>query len=1707
MPTAAATSTPTRTPTRTATPTATPSRTPTPTRTPAACADPYEPNETFATAWPLSPLDPAGYRSYICSAADTDYFRFAAVLRDRITVTLSDLQADYDLELYDPSGTRVLLSSHPGAANESLVFEASNLAGDYRVRVLGVGGVFNATKAYLLKIDVTTTIPPPIVVNATNDPGDGVCNASHCTLREAIEAVNATAGSTLLHVEFAIPTTDPQFDGTVWTISLASPLPAIAHAIDLDASTQAANVRNSNANGPEIVVDGSRAGADVDGLVLDGVVGATIRGLVIRGFGGAGIRLDAGRGSNVWGCYIGTDHTGMTAAANRDGVVASGTSHWIGGNTPPDANLISGNTRYGVHLSGATSTRLAGSFIGTSRGGTGGLGNGSHGVYLSDGASSCTIGGSGAGAGNVISGNEGDGVQLNGWGVEDNAVRANLIGLNAAATAAIPNNDGVRVDSARGTEIDNGNMISGNRGAGIRLLDGASDNTIAANFIGTNAREIIHLGNGAGGVRIEGGSHDNTVGSWNAIAYNVGDGVSVEGRESVANTITRNSITLNSGKGIHLGGFGNRELEPPRIGVVTTSYTDGTACPLCRVELFTDFGGEGQYYEHSATADGDGNWTVGAGGVMSFLRATATDPDGNTSEFSTCADPNEPNGDTATAESITLGVARTGFLCGSDDLDYFRFPAQAGAVITLESSVPAIAGAVIVAPGGGWPELDCTHPDTGTSRCTTIASDSGDHFVRVSADPYFPPGPDEPYTVKVETEMTGGSVSAWIDEGWLSRPEVHKLIPDADGPAAVTYVELVAKVTAYTGAGIRAYVTADVPDDTLGELVDVTQRPSVGAALSPVESWSRTGVGRHEAVVDLPATTRSFASTQLVFRYAIQPGAAEGRVTPTVELRFGPGDPVIASDDAPRVRLVTRPPVIILTSRHHLYDPAHGYDLFGSAVLLDELTALAQNPYQATRGFFPGVIYYVDDYSTTARDWDHLTFNATSESTANVAAWEIDALLDDWIEDASDGMPVYILLVGDDDVIPFFRKDDPTDGDDTESAHTSTDAALGPIVNNDFFLTDNPYGDTDGSDWNHGRLEKTVGRLVGDTALDLITFLGNALEGPALGDSHRAILASWDTFDLRLFGFDNDAREAVDDWGFSFGDGMVDDNQWRRSDYISAISSPFTILVNGTHSNQKETSTPPWPDGDGVSAEAYRDTITAETGRLRPFFGLGGCRTGYSLVTDSLIDRLIREGASGFFANPGISYGFPSGSVEYTEEIFNRFWRRALPAGGGEASLGYALRQAKSDYSTGYWGPMDRKGAMQATYFGVPWTRIPRVGVGRSAGASLPVGPAVFAVPDRMAATTYSVSAVVDASQYSLDRSTAPGFDLVAIEGFSPTPEAGPMLPARDLELVLPAGAAVTGVVVQRSGETSLGTLRIPTYRPGVALSPAPVPERWEATPASVGSVPAHAAVVDVAPGEGCQVAHVHVIPVTYDAASGHASVATSMIVTVTYTADIPVAMQDVEVGPSPAAPGGAVSASARVYNVSSQALEVGTQIAIVDLEGHEASRSAGPNVIVPAGGSASATAQTVAPSEEGGYVVRLSCLLGSSPAATASRAINVVAGQVARLEGPDLVRPGETAVFRVTCSNLTAVTRNVRLEMRVADAEGTPIASLEPVEVEVPPVSEATGTFRWSTAGVPRGDYTVRLTAAREGGEAMTLGRRLTVASGPRRHLTEPAP
>ena len=80
--------------------------------------------------------------------------------------------------------------------------------------------------------------------------------------------------------------------------------------------------------------------------------------------------------------------------------------------------MISGNTDDGVLFnvqntdSGPTDNVVAGNLIGTNAAGTAALGNGDDGVLIEAGATAITIGGTTASARNIISGNANDGVEI-----------------------------------------------------------------------------------------------------------------------------------------------------------------------------------------------------------------------------------------------------------------------------------------------------------------------------------------------------------------------------------------------------------------------------------------------------------------------------------------------------------------------------------------------------------------------------------------------------------------------------------------------------------------------------------------------------------------------------------------------------------------------------------------------------------------------------------------------------------------------------------------------------------------------------------------------------------------------------------------------------------------------------------------------------------------------------------------------------------------------------------------------------------------------------------------------------------------------------------------------------------------------------------------------------------------------------------------------
>ncbi len=335
-------------------------------------------------------------------------------------------------------------------------------------------------------------------VTRTADSGPG-------TLRQALTDADNGSGLPADVIEFALSGPGPH------TIALSSDLPAITDPVSIRGNTQSGYTGT-----PLIEVDGNDNAAT--GLrVRSGTV--EVRGLSLVGFSGTGILIDDGNGGvTVAGCYVGVRADGTTGLGNDIGIeVERVTQVVVGGPGDDDGNVISGNAGRGLSVVSFNTLfgsdviaglRVEGNQIGTDAAGTGDLGNGGTGIFLSGRYEDAQI------LDNLVSGNDNNGIHLStvdGPGDPVVMIQGNRVGTDAAGTAVIENiNNGIYIDETPrvlvgGATAAARNLASGNGTNGIDVAGHRADNVrIQGNFVGVNAAGDAALPNREHGIDVTG---------------------------------------------------------------------------------------------------------------------------------------------------------------------------------------------------------------------------------------------------------------------------------------------------------------------------------------------------------------------------------------------------------------------------------------------------------------------------------------------------------------------------------------------------------------------------------------------------------------------------------------------------------------------------------------------------------------------------------------------------------------------------------------------------------------------------------------------------------------------------------------------------------------------------------------------------------------------------------------------------------------------------------------------------------------------------------------------------------------------------------------------------------------------------------------------------------------------------------------------------
>jgi hypothetical protein len=469
-----------------------------------------------------------------------------------------------------------------------------------------------------------------------HNPGCAANGIGQCTIRDAFFYANATAGHDTVHFDIpgagvrnpfcaGLALTDPagatvdgfsqpgatpntlatgnnavwkircstEFGASTFGVSLYSPnnfvrgLIVEGWGIGVDIGGASDNRVSGNliGGGPSGTGTGVRiwsAGVTAERNIIGGLMPAD-RNVVYASVEGISIADPGTSSTTVQGNIIGAV-SGIPGCCSYYGIVMGNGTHLnqIGGGMPGARNVVSGHASWAIVLgSGTFANQVQGNYIGTTVDGLGARSN-TQGVRI-EGSRDNLIGGTNAGEGNVISGNE-DGIFLSGVGANHNQIFGNKIGTDAPGTAALPNTTGIVINSLAsenliGTASFPGarNIISGNFENGLVIANGATHNSILGNSIGTDALATIDLGNArapftpGGGITISDASDGNVVGG-NVIAYNGNSeagGWGIRIRGGTGNRVTSNSIHSNFALGIDLG----------TVGVTPNDAGDGDSGP------------------------------------------------------------------------------------------------------------------------------------------------------------------------------------------------------------------------------------------------------------------------------------------------------------------------------------------------------------------------------------------------------------------------------------------------------------------------------------------------------------------------------------------------------------------------------------------------------------------------------------------------------------------------------------------------------------------------------------------------------------------------------------------------------------------------------------------------------------------------------------------------------------------------------------------------------------------------------------------------------------------------------------------------------------------------------------------------------------------------------------------------------------------------
>ncbi|RLC61196.1 MAG: hypothetical protein DRI48_11025, partial [Chloroflexi bacterium] len=474
------------------------------------------------------------------------------------------------------------------------------------------------------------------------------------------------------------------------------------------------------------------------------------------------------------------------------------------------------------------------------------------------------------------------------------------------------------------------------------------------------------------------------------------------------------------------------------------------------------------------------------------------------------------------------------------------------------------------------------------------------------------------------------------------------------------------------------------------------------------------------------------------------------------------------------------PRTLILLHKQRL-DAAYG--VADTTALLASLQQLADHP------DVQGLVVPVENspvVSATYHTWDN--GNACDPQVANQVA---QAIKEQVVAPYLDAYPSirYLVLVGDDRMIPFYRV--PDDAYLANEAAYTLRAGLLPAnstfaaLHLGFILTDDFYADHSPLLWRGRELflpDLSLGRLV-ESPSQVRTLIHTFLDRGGLHSPASALVTGYD--------FLIDSAEAISDTlahGGLTPDTLIHDG-WDaaqlQSNWLDTRQDVASVNAHFDH----------WQaiPATGAATVDANDVVTSTTSMSGTVNFSMGCHSGYNVpddhaTTDFGLDfaqAMARKGAW-WIANTGYGYGMDD-SVAFTERVMHLFTQKLTS--DQYVPVGEALTWAKNEYlgsaPSGGYGTYHEKVSIEATLYGLPMYRVSVPTPGGRMPSQAPATVELLSPVQGTALSTVTISLTPD-----LQPTTTPDGDYYAVNGETQASPGRPVQPVT--RTVLPEFAGMT---------------------------------------------------------------------------------------------------------------------------------------------------------------------------------------------------------------------------------------------------------------------------------------------------------------------------